>query len=1479
MSSSGRHSRHRSVPVRALRAMTSATLVAAAALAAVSLAPRAASASTTITVNTAADSNDGPSACNGADTCSLFDAITAADNGSSTQSSPITIDVPPGTYVIPASNPLPYLDSATAEAIDITGTGSDPSQTVIDGDGTNGSGTSILLDGLAGDEYNTFTNVTFEDGYSDGNGFGGGALNWSQASAANVLTVDDCVFSDNVSQNDGGGAILDFGGTGASLTVTGSTFEGNSAVGITGSTAAGGAIDANVPILTVSDSTFQGNTSGVSSPTNSSPSSLSAQGDGGAVITGWSSPGPSFSITDSDFSGNEAYAGYASVDGSLQAGSGGAVSDFSGPLTVSDSRLAGNVAVSAGDTSQTEDLAFVGGETEGTYGSAVTADEDWWGVNTGPQATAFTSASNVTMSASSWLELEVNAASDDVLESGTTSLQADLFETNNAGTLSGLPGLPGFVDGTIFSAGFGSLSGESSDFVNGDASATFDAPGSPGTATIDTTLDSQTVSTSITVGGPPTVTQNPSSVEVCSGSLAQFNSAASGFPAPSAQWQVSTDGGSTFGPISGATSSDYSFTASDSENGYQYDVVYTNAFPPPATSGPATLTVDDAPLVTANPLSQTVQTGDTVTFTAAASGSPTPTVQWYVEPSGSSTFTPISGATSTTYSFTAGLGDDGSQYEAVFSNTCGPDVPTSAASLSVTGQAPGISSADGTTFLVGQSNSFTVQTNGIPTPAITEVGALPNGVSFLDNGDGTATLSGDPASGTGGSYPITITATNGVNPPATQDFTLVVQESPQITSASTTTFSVGQSGSFAVQTTGSPTPSISESGTLPTGVTFTDDGDGTATIAGTPAPLSGGSYSFTIDAGNGVGSDATQTFTLLVDEVPLITSPEVSVFADGQSGSFTITTAGFPTPAISEAGALPLGVTFTDNGNGTATISALTSVSPHRFHLTITATGDAASVTKPFTVDVVADQPDETLEVGCAVRSPIHDLRLAVAILEAVGGGTINLQPGCAVRVGESGVGLYYTSANGRDATAPITVPITINGGGSNVVLAPGASAMRLFEVASSGSLTLNDVSLTGGDDQSGVGGGAVYNDGTATLTDVTLSGDRAATGSGDAVVNEGTMTIIGGKVVDDRGDLGEAVISGGNLTVSGTTFIHDYSGSILDDGGLLSVTDATFTVDQAFEAISVVLVTGGSATIADSTFTKNESLFGAVTAYGGSVVLVDDTLVENLGYFGAGGVGAIASTLDVTDSTLADNENEGDFYPGSAVSAIGGGTVNLAGDLLATRHPDPYGECGTDGEPASVVLDGGYNYSDDSSCGFTQVTSPVVAGLRHDLGILASNGGPVETVAERTGSPTIGVVPSTATDVNGLELCAGNDARGVPRPQTGCDAGSFQTASTTTTIGDSEPTIVEGSAEVLTATVTPSSSVWEPTAAVEFHRTKNGHTALIGSADLNGSNPDEATLTTTSLPVGTYTVTATFRASNGFFPSISTAVTITVTP
>src|SRR5262249_11592836 len=194
---------------------------------------------------------------------------------------------------------------------------------------------------------------------------------------------------------------------------------------------------------------------------------------------------------------------------------------------------------------------------------------------------------------------------------------------------------------------------------------------------------------------------------------------------------------------------------------------------------------------------------------------------------------------------------------------------------------------------------------------------------FVNNGDGTATLSGRPTLAALGPHTLTINASNG-GPATPQTFTLTINPVagavPTITSANTTTFAVGTLSTFTITTTGTPSALINPAGPLPPGVNFVDNGDGTATISGTPlagtgSPLvsTAGLYPVTIIATNGVGT-ASQNFTLAVANnvtaTPLFTSAPSTAFTLGLGGTFTITTAATPAVGTIAQVGVPAGVTF-----------------------------------------------------------------------------------------------------------------------------------------------------------------------------------------------------------------------------------------------------------------------------------------------------------------------------------------------------------------------------------------------------------------------------------------------------------------------------------------------------------------------------------------------------------------------------------------
>ena len=538
-----------------------------------------------------------------------------------------------------------------------------------------------------------------------------------------------------------------------------------------------------------------------------------------------------------------------------------------------------------------------------------------------------------------------------------TSADTATFSTGVAGTYnittSGYPApslteagtLPTGLSFTDNGNGTGSIAGTAAAGTAGTYPVTISATNASGsTATLDLAI---TVNTS----GPPAITSGDSA----DFTLNQAGSVAittSGSPTPAISETgdalpaglTFTDNGNGTATLAGTPTATGTATIT---------ITASNGISPDATQS-FTVTVGQAPAFTSAD-SATFTAGTAGTFSVTTSGYPAPSFGWDNVPPGM-TFTDNGNGTATLSGTPTTAGTYAMDLSAASA------YGTAQQTLTVTvQQAPAITSGTSATFTTGTAGTFTVTTTGSPTAAITESGALPSGVTFTDNGDGTATLGGTAASGSAGSYPITITANNGVSPNATQSFTLTVNAAPTapaITSGTSATFTVGTAGSFPVTSTGSPTAAFTESGALPSGVTFTDNGDGTATLGGTAASGSAGSYPITITANNGVSPNATQSFTLTVNPAlaaPVITSAGSASFAVGTAGTFSVTSTGNPTAALSATSspALPSGVTFTDNGNGTATLAGTPPAgSQGTYAITITAANSQGTATQSFVLTV-----------------------------------------------------------------------------------------------------------------------------------------------------------------------------------------------------------------------------------------------------------------------------------------------------------------------------------------------------------------------------------------------------------------------------------------------------------------------------------------------------------------------------------------------
>jgi hypothetical protein len=186
-----------------------------------------------------------------------------------------------------------------------------------------------------------------------------------------------------------------------------------------------------------------------------------------------------------------------------------------------------------------------------------------------------------------------------------------------------------------------------------------------------------------------------------------------------------------------------------------------------------------AALLTGQPQSQTISRGQTAILTVgaqpadkssvrASSLSGPLTYQWYVGSSGDRS-SPIPNANAPSYT-TPPLTTT-TTYWVTVTNGC-TTVDSQTATITVS---PPVSfaSPDHVTFIVGAFGSFTVTTVATPpVNSITLNGALPADVGFVDNGDGTGTLSGTPTGP--GTYQLVFTAANGVAAPVMQTFTLEV---------------------------------------------------------------------------------------------------------------------------------------------------------------------------------------------------------------------------------------------------------------------------------------------------------------------------------------------------------------------------------------------------------------------------------------------------------------------------------------------------------------------------------------------------------------------------------------------------------------------------------------------------------------------------------------------------------------------------------
>jgi hypothetical protein len=393
------------------------------------------------------------------------------------------------------------------------------------------------------------------------------------------------------------------------------------------------------------------------------------------------------------------------------------------------------------------------------------------------------------------------------------------------------------------------------------------------------------------------------------------------------------------------------------------------------------------------------------------------------------------------------------------------------------------------------------------------------------------------------------------------------------------------------------------------------------------------------------------------------------------------------------------------------------------------------------------------------------------------------------------------------DNRLAINGPVTIDGG----------SAVQVMQVGSAATLNLNDLTIAHGSIASNVpitplnptiNGGGILNDGTLTVTNSTFTGNTATfDSSGGGIYNEGTLTIIKSTFSDNGSGVGGAIFNNGTLTVTNSTF-SDNNGfpqaAGIYNSGTLTVTTSTFSDNRADDEAGGILNTK-NLTVRKSTFSGNFGGIGGGIYNIGSLIVKKSTFSANIASVPGGSFGAgiyNTGSLIVTNSTFSGNfathpgvgQGSG-IYNGGTLAVIfstffgnfatdSGGVANASGsasvsstifaDSINNSDSGPISNC------SGTITDGGYNISDDDSCGFAKTgkadNGDNVNPMLSSDGLI-NNGGPTQTIALSPGSPAIDAIPlADCTNQNSKRL--ETDQRGLPRPdgkEKVCDIGAYE--------------------------------------------------------------------------------------------------------
>jgi CSLREA domain-containing protein len=361
----------------------------------------------------------------------------------------------------------------------------------------------------------------------------------------------------------------------------------------------------------------------------------------------------------------------------------------------------------------------------------------------------------------------------------------------------------------------------------------------------------------------------------------------------------------------------------------------------------------------------------------------------------------------------------------------------------------------------------------------------------------------------------------------------------------------------------------------------------------------------------------------------------------------------------------------------------------------------------------------------------------------------------CAAGSGDDGIDIGLTgTVNLTGALPNLSSNLAIAGPGADefTVRRDSGGDYRIFTVTSGSVVSISGITITNGETPEGFDGGGIYNAGTLTVTDSTISGNSATVSVG----------VLGG---DDGG----GIYNAGTLTVTGSTITNNTAGT--DSGGFINGDGGG--IDNH-----------GTFTVTDSTITNNTAgdagggIFCNTNLPGVTTTITNSTISGNTaGPFGGGGVFNFEGYTLIEFSTITNNTASTALARGSGVASLGDEnsltTEVVSSIIFANTNTDVDFVSGQ----TNSFVSSGYNLIGDGNAiwDFNQTGDQIdhFGVTNPGLGALADNGGPTQTHALLSGSPAIDAVPQ-GTNKCGTDIT--QDQRGVSRPQgSNCDIGSFE--------------------------------------------------------------------------------------------------------